>query len=174
MSEVGAALLGSLIGAIAGLAGGGFAALASLRASQISARSSLGDLIHDVADALVSLDQATSERALLAARNELGSRTNRLPVHQTLLAPSRVLSQVLVVTQQFISASHWDRVTLHRGAGALHFAISDLLAVQSQHILGFRAHDAQILALQRFLLVRADLPVPVRMQLEKVAWPALC
>jgi len=56
MTEATSVILGALVGAVAGLAGGGFAAIASLRASQLAARAPLGSILHEISNALIGMN----------------------------------------------------------------------------------------------------------------------
>ena len=48
MTEATAVIIGALVGAVGGVAVGGFAALASFRASLVTARVPLGPVLHEI------------------------------------------------------------------------------------------------------------------------------
>lgn len=83
-------LVGPLIGAIAGLAGGAFAALASIRASQIAARAPLANTLFELAKAHVALgvsmvdkgDVSECRRYFLTIWNQLATQRNLMSEQQ--------------------------------------------------------------------------------------------
>lgn len=88
MTQVQAALVGALIGALAGFAGGGFAALASLRASQLAARSPLSSTLHKIAETLIRLRTADGKEERTSARRDFEQRWNEFSIQQRILCPS--------------------------------------------------------------------------------------
>lgn len=88
MTEAYAALLGALIGAFGGLAGGGFAALASLRASQVAARAPLCSTLHKIAEALVRLRIELEDQERTLAQRDFQVRWNEFSIQQRILCPS--------------------------------------------------------------------------------------
>ena len=88
MDEAVAALIGAAIGAVAGIAGGGFAALSALRASQVAARAELAPKLHELAAAVISLRGAIGTGTEMKARRDIELAWNDFSVHQRVLCPS--------------------------------------------------------------------------------------
>jgi hypothetical protein len=93
--EVQAALLGGIIGAAAGVAGGGFAAIAALRASQIAARAPLGSILCGIGNTLIHLRVTADTSARIEAEREIEQRWNELSIHQRILCPSTRIESLL-------------------------------------------------------------------------------
>jgi len=88
MTQVQAALLGTLIGALAGLAGGGFAALSALRASQLAARAPLCTTLHRIAEALIRLRIASDDDERTLALRDFEKIWSEFSIQQRILCPS--------------------------------------------------------------------------------------
>ncbi len=85
MSPVTAALLGALIGALAGLAGGAFAAIAAIRSSQIAARAPLADKIHEIAMVAIKLRVASTPDERNQWLIKFETAWNDFTIHQRIL-----------------------------------------------------------------------------------------
>jgi hypothetical protein len=99
VTEGAAVLLGSLVGAVAGLAGGSFAALASVRASQLAARAVLGPVLQGIADTVISMNATKGTDAYLGARREFERGLSEFSIQQRILCPSdRIALQILWIS----------------------------------------------------------------------------
>ncbi len=90
-----AALLGAVIGGVAGLAGGGFAALAALRASQLASRAPLGLILSGIANTLIQLRVTTGTSDQLDVQREFKQRWSELSIQQRILCPSTKIESLL-------------------------------------------------------------------------------
>ena len=142
MNETVAVLVAVAIGAVAGLAGGGFAALASIRASQVAARASLAPKLHELSNAIVSLQGAIRSGAQeeAEAKKNLECVWNDFAVHQRILCPSQALERLAYARAAECQADH-DPDPGEEGCGAGHqiqWDIGDDHAhVRSPLVMGF-------------------------------------
>jgi len=150
ISEVGAALLGAAIGAIAGLAGGAFSGLASMRASQLAARAPLAEKIHELNKTVVTLRGAVGSPTFNAALNDFSLKWNDFIVHQKILAPSHrigLLSDIVLAATIDAQVSPNDMVRL---IGDSMNAVTEMIAQQSMHMFRWRARLAERGITERF------------------------
>jgi hypothetical protein len=96
MTEAAAVIVGAMVGAMAGLAGGGFAALASLRASQLAARAPLGPVLHEIRNTLtlVKTDAPKGTQEYWVPRIEFERRWNEFAIQQRILCPSERIARL--------------------------------------------------------------------------------
>ena len=137
--EVQAALLGGIIGAVAGLAGGGFAALAAVRASQLAARAPLGRILCAIANTLIQLrvTAGTSER--LDVELEFERRWKELAIQQRILCPSTKIENLLSLLLA-TARSQTDRPEdlLNLAAQTLE-KVTRMVGVHSEYLFRWRA-----------------------------------
>jgi len=151
MTEGQAALTGALIGALAGLAGGAFAAVASIKASQLAARTSLAELLHDLSNRLISEYGALSSSDSDLAIEEFEQQWNRFAVHQRILCPSRTIDQL---TGLFRSEFHRDDLTPETKlalAGQIQEKVAQMIGAHSTHLTRRRVCSAERRILREWL-----------------------
>jgi len=151
MKEVTAALVGAFIGVIGGVAGGGFAALASLRASQTAARAPVAVTLHEVAKAVVRFraTKGTSEHG--EAQRDFQRCWSLLSIQQRILCPSKriegLVSLVLAATQD--KSADPDQL-LHLSGQALD-KISRMVGAHSLYIFRWRARSEETAIIRSWL-----------------------
>jgi hypothetical protein len=140
MSAATASILGPIIGAIAGLAGGAFAALAAIRASQIASRAPIANTLFRLAKAQVALavsmtrgDVATDDRDK-ALRN-VHTIWNQLTTQQTILCPSKRIGGLLALMKEVSQNTSGDSRHMLQLSGHLQKRIAQMVAVYSQTFL---------------------------------------
>lgn len=143
MSEVVAALIGASIGAVAGLAGGGFAALASIRASQIAARAALAPKLHALADAIIRLQGAAGTAEELQRRRDLEGAWNDFGVHQRILCPSRILEVLSYVLRRAATDRNYTMQAVATVAGQAQDRAARIVGMHSDHFFRFAARRAE-------------------------------
>ena len=138
-SEVQAALLGGMIGALAGLAAGGLAAFAAVRASQLAARAPLGPILCGIADTLIQLRVTAGTIQRDDIEIEFERRWKEFSVHQRILCPSAriesLLSLLLAVARS--QKDHPDDV-LNLAAQTLE-KVTRMVGAHSRHLFRWRA-----------------------------------
>ena len=135
MSNTGALLLAAGIGALAGLGGGGLAALAVVRASQVTARVMLAPKLHAIAREIISLHGAVATRTAdeAEARGKVSLAWNDFAVHQRILCPSpalELLANLILKTTK----EKGDVAKLLTLAGQAQALSAEILAVYSEHL----------------------------------------
>ena len=171
MNEAYAALFGALIGALAGLAGGGFAALASLRASQVAARAPLGGLLHELTTQLVkaraALGQPDEDRAVA----DFEQKWAQFAVHQRILCPSRRIEELSNLLRSELQRADLSADARLHLAGQAVEKLCRMVGAHSSHLLRACAsrNEGRIVATwlesEQSNLLSAD----ARSQLEKLA-----
>jgi hypothetical protein len=110
VTEALSVIVGALIGAGAGLAGGGFAALASLRASQLAARAPLASVLQTIANMIIWMNVTKGTDEYLKARRDYAKRAV-MRSHRT--------EVTFWPTSQGCGTSHNTRSNGGRGSSAL-------------------------------------------------------
>lgn len=124
-------LVGPLIGAIAGLAGGAFAALASIRASQIAARAPLANTLFELAKAHVALGVSMVDKGDVSeCRRYFLTIWNQLATQQAILCPSNRIGALLVLMNQISQSEDARHMLLV--SGLLQSRIAMMIAAQRQ------------------------------------------
>lgn len=100
-----ASLLGAIVGAMAGFVGGAFAALASIRASQIASRAPIANTLFRLAKAQVELGATILDTDLSPERRDRASRNvqtiwNELATQQAILCPSKRIGALLALMRE--------------------------------------------------------------------------
>ncbi len=151
MSEVYAALLGALIGALAGLAGGGLASIASLRASQVAARAPLGQILCEFSACVVKLYGASDHSEVETAKRDIELKWNEFAVHQRILCPSKRLSILWELLR-----SELKRPDM-RGEAAIHLfgqmqeKATRMVGANSSHLFRWQARRSEAKVLTKWL-----------------------
>ncbi|MDP2651671.1 MAG: hypothetical protein Q8O94_00865 [bacterium] len=151
MSPEVAALLGATIGAVTGLTGGGFAALAALRASQLAARAPLGLILSGIANTLIQLRVTEGTTDQLDALREFDRKWSELSIHQRILCPStrieRLLSLLLATAR-----SQKDRPDdlLNLAAQTLE-KVTRMVGAHSRHLFRWRASREELKIIRTWL-----------------------
>ncbi len=151
-----AALIGIAIGAFAGLVGAGFAAVASIRASQLAARAPLAGKLHGLARAFVNLSKA--RRTADADEDELANLLqiawNDLFTHQRILCPSERLQAMgtlfyeVALTEQVSSQAQIAAILV---LGKAQETIARMVAAYSNNLFRWMASYEECNVLQEFL-----------------------
>ena len=139
MSEAEFALFGALIGAMAGLAGGGFAALAAIGASQVAARAQLAPKLHALTHAIITLRGTIGTHDEMKARRDLELAWNDFGVHQRVLCPSRALEVLGYVIRRTTTEENVASDVLLTVAGQAQDKASRIVGLHSEHVFRFRA-----------------------------------
>ncbi len=173
MTEVQAALLGALIGALSGLAGGGFAALASLRASQTAARLPLCSTLFGIAEALIRLRIASENDERTSARLDFEKKWNEFSIQQRILCPSRcieALSSLILAAARNQSENPEDLLNL---SGQVLEKITRMVGAHSNNLFRWRAKKQEIDIIQNWLNSPESqiLSANVRSELEDIGSP---
>ena len=151
MTEGQAALTGALIGAMAGLAGGAFAAVASIRASQLAARASLAELLHDLYKSRTSEFASVSPSEQDRAVKEFEQQWNRFAVHQRILCPSRTINQLSsLLRTEFDRDDLTPEAKLHLG-GQIQEKVARMIGEHSTNLIRWRVCSAERRILKEWL-----------------------
>jgi hypothetical protein len=97
LTETISVIIGAVIGAGAGLAGGGFAALASLRASQLAARAPLAPVLYEISNTFIAMNSTKGTNAYWEPRREFERRWSEFSIHQRILCPSDRISNLMAL-----------------------------------------------------------------------------
>jgi len=150
--EATAALLGALIGAGAGLAGGAFAAIASLRASQIAARAPLGPVLHQISIALMHLRVTKGTPEYVDAQKEFQLRWNEFSIQQRILCPSKRIGNLMDLIRATAADNRpEDRDALLLLAGQTMERVSRMVAAHSNHLFRYHARKEEAKIVQDWL-----------------------
>ncbi len=95
MTEPAALIVAALVGAAAGPAGGGFAALASIRANQLTARAPLGPVLHEISNALIGMHATKGTQEYWEPRREFERRWSEFSIQQRILCPSERIANLM-------------------------------------------------------------------------------
>lgn len=101
MTEGAAAILGALVGAAAGLAGGGFTALASLRASQLAARAPLGPILHEISNTIIAMNATKNTTDYWGPRREFERKWNEFAIQQRIICPSKRIGNLMDLVREW-------------------------------------------------------------------------
>jgi hypothetical protein len=168
VTEATSVILGALVGAAAGLAGGGFAALASLRASQLAARAPLGQILCDISDALIGMNATRDTDEYLKFRREFGRRWRDFSVQQRILCPSERIANLMGLINA-IGTNETDRPeALLDLAGQTMEKATQMVGAYGHSFFRYRARREEARIVRRWLdNERAKLlSEPVRAKLE--------
>lgn len=151
MTEGTAAILGALVGAAAGLAGGGFAALASVRASQLAARAVLGPVLLKIRDAIVWMNVTKGTEEYLPARKEFERAWSEFSIQQRILCPSErianLMELVLVVGR---NESDPIQAVLNLASQTIE-KVTRMVGAYSNHLFRFRAQKEEVKIMRDWL-----------------------
>lgn len=139
MTDVQAALFGAFIGALAGLAGGGFTALAALRASQLAARTPLGSILHAIANTLIQIRVAAGASSRIEALRDFERKWNEFAVNQRILCPSRRIEALSSLLLAAARNEKEDPDHLLLLAGQTLEKVTRMVAAHSSHLFRWQA-----------------------------------
>jgi len=151
MSEVYAALLGALIGALAGLAGGGLASIASLRASQVAARAPLGQILYEFGACVVKLRGSLDPLEEDTYKRDIELKWNEFAIQQRILCPSERLSVLWELLRSELKRPEM------RGDAAVHLfgqmqeKASRMVGANSSHLFRWQARQSEAEVLSTWL-----------------------
>jgi len=155
MDPAAIALIGVAIGALAGLGGATVAALASIRSSQLAARTPLAKKIHVLNQTVVQITASAASKNSANFTQELRYfmvAWNDLAVHQKILAPSKRISTlndlVLKAAEKVANTDPWGFANL---AGQTLNVITEMVAAHSRHMFRWQATYEEEMILRRWL-----------------------
>lgn len=151
MTEATSVVLGALVGAVAGLAGGGFAALASLRASQLAARAPLGPVLHKISNALIRLSATKGTTEYLEARREFESRWSEFSIQQRILCPSEKIANLMELVGAIGRNESDPPQVLLNLAGQTMAKVTQMVGAHSNSLFRFRARREEARIIHRWL-----------------------
>jgi len=154
MSEGQSALVGALIGALAGLGGGLFAAIASIRSSQLSARAPLAVIIHQLGVRLIGLRVALHTPDHAGAIREFEEEWNSLAVHQRILCPSDRIDRLLDMVRTAARQIDQQPDLVLGLAGQVLDKVSRMIGVHSNRLFRWRAKRDESKILKDWLASR--------------------
>jgi hypothetical protein len=144
-------ILGALVGAAAGLAGGGFAAIASLRASQLAARAPLGLVLHEISNALIGMSATRGTPAYWQPRREFERRWNEFSIQQRILCPSERIANLMDLVRAIGRNESDPPEALLNLAGQTMEKITQMVGAYSNFLFRFRARKEEARIIQRWL-----------------------
>lgn len=151
MTEGTSVILGALVGAAAGLAGGGFAALASLRASQLAARAPLGSVLHEISNALISMNATKGTPEYWEPRREFERRWNEFSIQQRIFCPSeRIANLMSLIAAIGRNESDPPEALLNLAAQTME-KITQMVSAYGNSLFRFRARREEARIIRRWL-----------------------
>ena len=175
MTEATSVILGALVGAAAGLAGGGFAALASLRASQLAARAPLGPLLHELSNAVVRLNSTSDPNERFAALREFQRVWNQFAIQQRILCPSGRIANLMELVGATTKDMSSHPLLLTALAGQAVDKVTQMVGAHSNYLLQSRVRREEERMIRRWLASQQardlNLSISVREKLEGVVKP---
>ena len=151
MNAISAVLLAAAIGALAGMGGASFSALASVRSSQLAARVPLAKKIHALSQAIVKLRAAVGKPDFVVRLKKFNVTWNDLAVHQKILAPSDRIAALNSLVLRALPDAQTSPDAFVELAGQTLSVISDMIAAHSQHVLRWQALRAERQLLKHWL-----------------------
>ncbi len=176
MNEATAVLVGALVGAAAGLAGGGFAALASLRASQLAARAPLGPILHGLSQALVRVRTTQPDRSdYWEAQREFELRWNEFSIQQRILCPSNRIAELMSLIQAIGRNESDPPKQLLNLAGQTMEKITQMVAAHGNSLFRLRAWGQERRIIRYWMKSKQaeELSEPIRKRLSQLAQSTL-
>lgn len=168
-----AALIGAAVGAAGGIAGGALAALATIRANQVTARAPLASILVEMEQALINAATGTGTQLQQVASVAFECAWNAFATHQRILCPSKRLEEtwnVLRLEFQTPSLSTRDKLAVSSRIVDL---TCHLVAAHSGALFRWRAEQAEVEILSTFLASPSGqaLAPASRSRLERVLNP---
>jgi len=170
MTEATSVILGALVGAVAGLAGGGFAAIASLRASQLAARAPLGSILHEISNALIGMNATRNTPSYWEPRRKFERRWQEFSIQQRILCPSERISSLMDLVRAIGRNESDPPEALLNLAGQTMEKITQMVGAYSNSLFRFRARREEARIIRRWLASEQAklLSEVVRKQLAKL------
>ena len=151
MTEAASVIIGALVGAAAGIAGGGFAALASVRASQLAARAPLGLVLHQMGNALISMSVTKGTEQYWEPRREFERKWNEFTIQQRILCPSDRIANLMELVGAIGRNDKDPAESLLNVAGQTLEKITQMVGAHSNHLFQFRARKEEARIIRRWL-----------------------
>jgi hypothetical protein len=151
LTEATSVILGALVGAAAGLAGGGFAALASLRASQLAARAPLGPVLHEISNALIGMNATRGTESYWEPRREFERRWSEFSIQQRILCPSERIANLMDLVRAIARNESDPPEALLNLAGQTLEKITRMVGAYSNSLFRFRARREEARIIRRWL-----------------------
>jgi hypothetical protein len=139
MTEATSVIIGALLGAAAGIGGGGFAALASLRASQLAARAPLGSVLHEISDAFIAMTAMKGREGYWERRREFERTWNEFAVQQRILCPSERIANLMELVREIAKNESDPSDALSNLAGQTMEKITRMVGAHSNSFFRFGA-----------------------------------
>ncbi|HVN64063.1 MAG TPA: hypothetical protein VMT58_05465 [Candidatus Binataceae bacterium] len=170
MNEAAAVIVGALVGAAAGVAGGGVAAIASLRASQLSARAPLGPILVEIKNTLIQMNVTRGTDEYWQHRKEFEKRWGEFSVQQRILCPSDRIANLMGLVRAIGGNSSDPPEALLNLAGQTMEKITQMVAAHGNFLFRFRARLEEARIIRRWLDSESSklLSEEVRTQLRKI------
>jgi hypothetical protein len=169
LTEGTAVIVGGLIGAVAGLAGGGFAALASLRASQLAARTPLGLVLREISNTIISMNVTKGQPEYLKHRRRFERKWHEFVIQQRILCPSERIGNLMALVLQVGRNESDPPEALLNLAGQTLEKVTQMVSAHSNTLFRFRARRQEARIIQRWLTSKDAelLSEPVRANLRR-------
>jgi hypothetical protein len=173
MTEAESALLGALIGAVAGVAGGGLAAMASLRASQLAARAPLGPILHEIGNTIISMNVTKGTPDYVKHRRDFERKWNEFSIQQRILCPSEKIVGLSGFVQAVARSESDPPEALLSIAGQTMEKITQMVSAHSTSLFRWRARRLEAQIMRRWLESKEAelLSEPVRAKLAALNNP---
>ena len=151
MTEALSVIVGALIGAGAGVTGGGFAALASLRASQLAARAPLGSVLQTIANTIVWMNVTKGTDEYLKARREFERACSDFSIQQRILCPSERIANLMELARAIARNESDPPEALLNLAGQTMEKITQMVGAHGNSMFRFRARREEVRIIRRWL-----------------------
>jgi hypothetical protein len=139
VTEASAVIIGALVGAVSGIAVGGFAALASFRASLVVARVPLGPILHEISRAVIRMHSAQNSSEQTEALLAFEVEWNKFAIEQRILCPSVRISSLMDLVRSVVKRRSENPSDLSNLAGQVVEKISQMVGAHSNRLFRFRA-----------------------------------
>jgi hypothetical protein len=139
VTEAAAVIAGALVGAVSGIAGGSFAALTSFRASLVTARAPLGQILHDISRSLIRMHSAQTMSEQVEARTAFEIEWNKFAIQQRILCPSERIGSLMDLVRSVVKRESDNLSDLSNLAGQVVDKISRMVGAHSNRLFRFQA-----------------------------------
>jgi hypothetical protein len=140
-----------MVGAVAGLAGGGFAAVASVRASQLAARAALGPILQRIADTLIWTNTTKGTEEYLKARREFERGWSEFSIQQRILCPSERIANLMELVRAIGRNESDPPEAVLNLAGQTLEKVTRMVGAHSNHLFRYCAKREEAKIIQLWL-----------------------
>jgi hypothetical protein len=156
MTEAMAVIVGAVVGMVGGLAGGGFASLASLRASQLAARAPLGLTLSEISGALVRVRTSVAANDAVdlqyAALSEFEGKWRLFSIQQRILCPSERIENLMDLVRETTKREGVPSDALLNLAGQAVDKVTRMIGAHSNRLFSFKARKDEAKIIRRWLM----------------------